>query len=462
MTKRQPLPGSKANRSVSGTWSGILERGSQLYRLLLEIADDGGVRLVRRERNSQSHPGSLTLTATGTGVAINFPTLRAEFAGGLVTPNRIDGSWRQSGFSFPIMFSRGTAALSRPIRVPALTQARLTEHRARAGLPALAAASSRRGGPLQLWIIGERAVGSNVAIHEHDLWHLGSLGKSMTAVLVARLVDVGALSWDDTVGDLLQAIASEMNPVYRPATLRHLLSHRAGLPTNIGAEHLHQFSQNIEAARAERKVYVRNALMTSPHSTLAAAFRYSNCGYIIAAAMVEQKLGQSFENLIRAHVFAPLKLASAGFGPPGHHGALHQPVGHTLAVSGTQPNGVSVVAELADVPAVFGPAGRVHMSLPDLMLYLISHRDRTSFLSAPAWRTVHSPPFGGDYALGWFIREDGALWHNGSNDFWYMEALVDRARGIASAAVANAGPISPEVGRTLLEASAAARSSPVR
>jgi len=249
-----------------------------------------------------------------------------------------------------------------------------------------------------------------------------------------------------------------MNPVYRAATLRHLLSNRAGLPTNIGAEHLHQFSQTVEAACTERKVYVQKALAMPPHSALAAAFRYSNCGYIVTAAMLEQKLGQSFESLMRVHVFTPMKLASAGFGPPGHNGVLDQPVGHSLAAPGTDANGAAIAA-IADVPAVFGPAGRIHMSLPDLMVYLISHRDRTDFLSVPAWRTVQSPPFGGDYALGWFIREDGALWHNGSNDFWYMEALVARAAGIAAAAVANVGPTSPEVGRTLLEAAAAARKS---
>jgi len=145
MIEDQHFPGSATNRSVSGTWSGILERGSHLYRLQLEIEDDGAVRLVRRERNPHPHLGSLT--ATGRRVAINFPTLRAEFAGNLVTPDRIAGSWRQSGFNFPIMFSRGTAALTQPITVPALTQARLTERHARAGLPALAASAARRSAP---------------------------------------------------------------------------------------------------------------------------------------------------------------------------------------------------------------------------------------------------------------------------------------------------------------------------
>jgi CubicO group peptidase (beta-lactamase class C family) len=440
--------------AVAGTWSGLLERGSQCHRLQMDIVQDGRVRLLNPERDKQPLSGSFI--AVGHHVEVHFPTLPAEFTGTLPNPDRIDGIWRQGGFNFPMVFSRGTVALSSPITINPLTQQRLAESRVQAGLPALATASARRGGPTRVWVDGERAMGSGIAAQSNDRWHLGSISKSMTALLVARLVDLGAMAWDDTVGDALQATVPNLHEVYRPATLRHLLSHRAGLRTNIGAEHLSLFSQDVDHACAERKIYAREALSMAPHGQLGATFKYSNCGYILAAAILEAKLGQSWESLMRMHVFEPLKLATAGFGPPGHEDAVDQPIGHTHEDNATKQNAHPVAVGLVDIPAVFGPAGRIHMSLPDLMRYLIAHRDRSDFLSKSAWATLHTPPFGGDYALGWFVRSNGAFWHSGSNDLWYVEALFDPAAGIASAAVTNAGSMSPAVGRTLLEAAAAA------
>jgi hypothetical protein len=99
------------------------------------------------------------------------------------------------------------------------------------------------------------------------------------------------------------------------------------------------------------------------------------------------------------------------------------------------------------------------MSLADLLTYLAAHRDLRPFLSESGWRELHTPPFGGNYAMGWFVRPDGSLWHNGSNTLWYAEARVDAAQGVVAAAATNDGNLqksSSEVGEALLAASAAA------
>jgi hypothetical protein len=90
-----------------------------------------------------------------------------------------------------------------------------------------------------------------------------------------------------------------------------------------------------------------------------------------------------------------------------------------------------------DNPAVLGPAGRVHMSLPDLALYLDAHRDRASLLKAESWNTLHTPLFGGDYAFGWIVRPDGVLWHNGTNGQWYAAMQFSAAKGVSAAAACN-------------------------
>jgi hypothetical protein len=111
-----------------------------------------------------------------------------------------------------------------------------------------------------------------------------------------------------------------------------------------------------------------------------------------------------------------------------------------------------------DNPAVLGPAGRVHMNVTDLLTFVSAHRDRSRLLKTENWDLLHTPPFGGDYAMGWVVRPDGLIWHNGSNTLWYAEAAFDRRAGRSAAAIANdgrTGTSQPAVGRALKSAFAA-------
>src|SRR4029077_15544102 len=99
---------------------------------------------------------------------------------------------------------------------PALTAERLKEVRAQGGSPALGAGLVQGSQPPQIWVDGERAAGSGIAVTEDDLWHLGSITKSRTATLIARLIDAGERRWDDTVGEMLGDVAPNMNAAYRP------------------------------------------------------------------------------------------------------------------------------------------------------------------------------------------------------------------------------------------------------
>src|SRR5262245_19082121 len=171
--------------------------------------------------------------------------------------------------------------------LPALTAERLKELRAQAGSPALGVALVRGSQTPRLWVDGERAAGSGIAVTEDDLWHFGSITKSMTATLIARLIDAGDLRWDDTVGDMLGAVVPKMNAAYRPVTFRHLLSHRSGLPKDTAAYLSFLLSQDIADLREERGSLTRRALATSPKGPPGSTVEYANSGYVVAAAMLE-------------------------------------------------------------------------------------------------------------------------------------------------------------------------------
>jgi len=424
--------------ALTGQWTGVLDAGAQRLRLRLDIGADGSAKLFSIDQGNSEIPARAASLAPE-NVVINVPAVRGKFEGKLTAPDRLEGTWSQ-GAALPLVFLRGDAGLT-AAAAPAvpLTTEQLRAWRLEAGSPALAAGAVKRGDAARFWVDGERVIGSGIAATTTDLWHIGSITKSFTATLVARLVEAGVVRWDDTVGAILATTAPQMRDAYKTVTFRHLLSHRAGLPANIPIVRFAQFSRDTADALDERRDFVRIALAMEPKGPAETTFDYANNGYVVAGAMLEAKTGERWESLMQTHVFAPLGLRTAGFGAPGVAGRTDQPAGHGKNIFGEGRKPYLVGAGSTDNPVALGPAGTMHMAQTDLLTYLAAHRDGAAFLAPDSWRTLHTPPFGGDYAMGWIVRPDGALWHNGSNTLWYAEASFDAASGVAATAAANDG-----------------------
>jgi CubicO group peptidase (beta-lactamase class C family) len=301
---------------------------------------------------------------------------------------------------------------------------------------AVLARAGRTGDP-KVRVAGRRAVDGNAPVTIADRWHLGSITKSMTATLAALCVEAGEIGWDEPLGAVLGGRVQHARPAYADVSLVHLLSHRSGLPANVGPFEMFRFLETPVDPVADRLAYVSVALKKAPLAPPGAREVYSNAGYTVAGAMLEARAGKPWEALMRERLFGPLGLASAGFGAPD---PAVGPVGHIrrgdrLRAMTPDPD------EPADNVAAIGPAGRVHMAAGDLLTYLGAHRDRTGLLQPDSWDRLHTPPFGGDYALGWVVRPDGSLWHNGSNTMWYAEAAFSPASGISGIAVVNSGEL---------------------
>ncbi len=435
-----PACAQGADADFSGTWGGVLQAGSQSLRLRL-VVEGGGATLYSLDQGGDPIPGQ-GLRVDGDRLRVEFPAIGAAYDGRL-RDGLIVGEFRQ-GARLPLTFARGEApAASAPTP---LTQARLAALRAEAGAPALAAAASNRDGRALALADGVRVQGRQPRVTTSDVWHLGSITKAMTATLVARLVEAGAVSWDDTVAGVL---GGDMRAEYREVSFRHLLSHRAGLQANIPMSDFLQYRRELDDPRVERIRFARQALAQPPHGPMETSFLYSNSGYVIAGAMLEARLAESWEALIRSRLFRPLAMASAGFGAPGTPDAFDQPVGHAAGLLGPRP--FPPGEPITDNPAALGPAGRVHARFEDVLKFLAAHRDRTDLLRPESWDILHTPPFGGDYAMGW-VRRGDALWHNGSNTLWYAEVTFDPGRGVCAVAAANDGRLataSPAVGAAL-------------
>lgn len=330
--------------------------------------------------------------------------------------------------------------------------------RRRWNLPAFAAVVVTDGRVHERAVVGVRRAGDTTRAQLGDRWHLGSITKSVTASVAARLVDRGRVRWETTIGEALPDLAAAGAARWRAVTLADLLTMRAGVDdAPVAREFDRFFGDTATDARAQRRAVVARVLASAPTATPGTRWTYANASYVVAGHMLERIAGVPWETLVRDEVLAPLALATGGFGAPATPGRARpdQPWGHTargLAMTPVAPG------PRADNPPALGPAGTLHLGLDDLGAYAVAHlasaRGGAGWLSAASGARVHAAeaptgrpeyPAGSRYAMGWLGWTDARaantpiLAHDGSNTNFYTYVWLAPARNAAIVVTTNAG-----------------------
>jgi CubicO group peptidase (beta-lactamase class C family) len=132
-----------------------------------------------------------------------------------------------------------------------------------------------------------------------DQFQLASVSKQFTAVAIMMLKERGILKYDDHVTRFFPDFP------YQQVTIRHLLTHRAGLP---------DYRWFIDPVITDKNAPLSNRMMMShlsnlkpaPYFSSGSRFSYSNTGYAILASIVEKVTGVSFSTFMKAAIFEPL------------------------------------------------------------------------------------------------------------------------------------------------------------
>ncbi|MCE9583557.1 MAG: beta-lactamase family protein [Planctomycetes bacterium] len=330
--------------------------------------------------------------------------------------------------------------------------------RAKHKLPALAAVVVTVEGVEESGAVGSRRAGKDEPVTKDDLWHLGSCGKAMTATMVARLVEQGKLKWTTTLGEVFPKLKDSMDAGWRGVTLEQLLANRGGAPADLGRDGLWGKLWACKGTPVEaREMLLEGVVVHPPEYPPGTKFLYSNANFAIAGHVAETVTGEAWEVLMKREVFAPLGITTAGFGAPGKPGdKADQPRGHDAKGAPVEPG------PAADNPVAIGPAGIIHMSLPDWGRFAAAHfrgdhgdavkgADGKLFLKPESWKKLHTAP-GDDYAMGWgtgvrggYAKGNGKgdaghiLTHNGSNTMWYCMAWLAPEREFAVLITTNIG-----------------------
>lgn len=317
-----------------------------------------------------------------------------------------------------------------------IAQKLIAEHQ----LPGMVIAVATSEGVVAKGAAGLRKLGNDARFTVNDQVHIGSDTKAMTAALIGTFVDEGKISWDSTIEECLPDLAKEIHSDFRKATIAQLLSHRTGLDANTDWWSLG------DGSTTEQRVALAKRILTKAPTHPVGSYEYSNVGYAIAALMLETKTGKSWEDLMQERIFNPLKLTSAGFGPPGTTSKIDQPWGHQDS------NGKKTPVQQDNAPPL-GPAGRVHLTMDDWGRFVAAEMKGLRGHDTPIGKSetikrAHVPsPDANHYGLGWLIvdrpwakgasGEGHAHTHSGSNTMWYCVVWMAPSRDFAVMAATN-------------------------
>jgi CubicO group peptidase (beta-lactamase class C family) len=142
-------------------------------------------------------------------------------------------------------------------------------------------------------------------------FEIGSMTKQFTALLVLQYVNEDKIKLDSHLGDYL--------PYYRKdtasrITVRQLLDHTSGVPNFISAPGFLEgpASRTKFTVRDFAEKYCSGDLEFEPGTK----FNYSNSGYFLLGAVLQQVSGKSYEQILRERIFNPLGMRTRAMRTP--------------------------------------------------------------------------------------------------------------------------------------------------
>ena len=280
---------------------------------------------------------------------------------------------------------------------------------------------------------GKRRVFTYGAAHTDSLFEIGSITKTFTGLLLARMAEEGKVRLDQPVRELLPP-GTVGKPAADEITLLDLATQHSGLPgmpdnfkpVNRRNPYADYHVANLYAYLAKRGVWRR------PHPS----FLYSNLGLALLGQALANRAGTTYAMLLEQEVTGPLGLRDTVVKlSPEQWDRLLQ--GH----SGNEPHGPAPNWDLD----AFAGAGALRSTAGDMLTYLEAQlHPEGSTLSAAleASHTLRADVTARQrIALAWFYEEDSGIYqHNGGTAGYSSYAFFHPQNDYAGVVLMNIGP----------------------
>lgn len=254
---------------------------------------------------------------------------------------------------------------------------------------------------------GVRDLTTHAPVTAHTLFNIGSISKSFTALAIAQLVDQNKLDLDTPIIGYVPDVQLGEPRLTRTLTLRRLLSHASGLPPD------EQWPRQVPP---NRQGIIREFATMPITAAPGTRFQYCSRCIVLAAYVLERVSGQSWETYTRAHIFAPLEMTTASFGPSGLERT--QVPGRRLDYLDPLAPAAGINASIADLTryALFQLGDGMMSGGRVLSAHMMVELHRPEIAVGASWTSAPIQDL--HHALGWFTGEYRGVrlvYHNGAN-----------------------------------------------
>ncbi len=258
-------------------------------------------------------------------------------------------------------------------------------------------------------------------------YRIGSITKTLVAVVVLQLRDAGRLDLNDRVDMHLADVAA-----YGDRTIRSLLSHSSGMHSEPAGEWWERTPGGSYDELAGRLGDV------PPAFAAGATFHYTNIAFGLLGEVVARLTGGSWFDAVGERVLEPLGMRRTSYlpDPPAVQGfSVHHFAG-------------TLTEEPSHDAGAMAPAGQVWSTVEDLGRYAAFLADGDDAVLAPATMDEMFTPqsgslagaLGGGYGLGFRLASadpDMLVGHTGSMPGFLAGLFADRTRRTGAVVLAN-------------------------
>ena len=270
-----------------------------------------------------------------------------------------------------------------------------------------------------------------VGVTSKSIFRIASITKVVTGMTILSLAEEGKLSLDTRVKEILPWLTLTDKNTEENVTLRHLLSHTAGLP----AEYTPEGPREESALEPSLQAGLPTLEM---QFSLGEGYLYSNWGIRLASLVAEKVTGKFFTQLAHERVLQPLGMERTTFD-------LHLAATYPICLPHTEENGEFRVFHKLQENAARQAAGGLYSNAEDLCRLarcLLNNGEKVlQKASVDEMKTVRGKPKAYDgYGITLFSHngENGQVYfHPGSAPPYATSLYIHPASGLGIVTLMN-------------------------
>ncbi len=256
-----------------------------------------------------------------------------------------------------------------------------------------------------------------------SIFQIGSLTKTLTALLFSDLVASGELGLEDSADTYIPGDVSLPN-----ITLKHLATHTSGLPS---------MPRNLDISAKPNPVegYLVSDLYEfldsfEPDSSVGSTWSYSNLGVSLLGRIIANRTEMTYEEVLTERILSPLQMYDTTITLSDNQLSRVMP-GHDRYLNPVE------TWEMRTMPA----SGSLRSSVNDLLEFVelyLEPRDSPLSQAVEIQLSNRVPNNSGEQALGWVILPGEIIQHSGGKSGYRSGIAINTQLGYGAVVLANA------------------------